>query len=144
MAIFSLVFASKKAAQKSSNAPVFIYAAFQAVHGPLTTDPRDEKIYEEFFERRRNETIYKRTKMLAMVTGLDRAVGRIVETFKKFGKYENTIFAFASDNGGSLTYRANNMPYRKGMKLAREIKWSIWGHPETTKIILFGGLGQYF
>ena len=63
--------------------------------------------------------------MLAMVTGLDRAVGRIVESFKKYGKYENTIFAFASDNGGSLTYRANNAPYRKGMKIEIKIFGSI-------------------
>ncbi|CAG5104560.1 Oidioi.mRNA.OKI2018_I69.chr1.g1336.t1.cds [Oikopleura dioica] len=54
------------AAKKNSNEPLFIFAAFQAVHGPLTTEPEDERIYENLFERNRNETIFKRTKMLAM------------------------------------------------------------------------------
>ena len=69
--------------------------------------------------------------MLAMVTGLDRAIGRIIESFKKYGKYKNTIFAFASDNGGSLTYRANNMPFRSGMRVNSGHLGLIWGQAEV-------------
>jgi arylsulfatase A-like enzyme len=38
----------------------------------------------------------------AMVTRLDREVGRIVELVKKTGQEENTLFVFTSDNGNAL------------------------------------------
>ncbi|MDZ7639931.1 MAG: arylsulfatase [Bryobacterales bacterium] len=38
----------------------------------------------------------------AMVTRLDREVGRVVDLVKKLGQEDNTIFLFTSDNGGAL------------------------------------------
>lgn len=38
----------------------------------------------------------------AMVTRLDREVGRVVDLVKKLGQEDNTLFIFTSDNGGAL------------------------------------------
>lgn len=38
----------------------------------------------------------------AMVTRLDREVGRVMDLVKKLGQEENTLFVFTSDNGGAL------------------------------------------
>lgn len=38
----------------------------------------------------------------AMVTRLDREVGRVVDLVKKLGQEENTLFLFTSDNGGAM------------------------------------------
>jgi arylsulfatase A-like enzyme len=39
----------------------------------------------------------------ALIESVDRSVGRLVETLKKAGQYDNTLFIFASDNGPTTT-----------------------------------------
>ena len=39
--------------------------------------------------------------MLAHVSGMDESVGKIVESYKRHGFWDNTILIFSSDNGGS-------------------------------------------
>ena len=47
---------------------------------------------------------------------MDEAVGRMIRALKSTGEYENTIFAFSSDNGGMSGAQVGNYPY-KGMIL---------------------------
>ena len=49
---------------------------------------------------------------LAMIAWLDKGVGRIVQTLKEQGVYENTLIVFFSDNGGATGMRASNKPLR--------------------------------
>ena len=49
---------------------------------------------------------------LAMIAWLDKGVGRIVQTLKEQGVYENTLIVFFSDNGGATAMRASNKPLR--------------------------------
>lgn len=44
--------------------------------------------------------MYERRLFSAMVTGLDIAIGRVVEALREKGLYDNSIILFSSDNGG--------------------------------------------
>ena len=62
-----------------------------------TLTPVPEKAKEtEFWEwDRRNMEVYA-----AMVTSMDRGIGRLIEQLKASGQYENTLICFMQDNGG--------------------------------------------
>ena len=44
----------------------------------------------------------QRKRLLAMVTAMDDAAGMLVSALKDAGMWENTLFVFFSDNGGSV------------------------------------------
>jgi arylsulfatase A-like enzyme len=49
---------------------------------------------------------------MAMLQHLDDGVGRVVETLKQQGVWENTLTFFLTDNGGAKAMNANNAPLR--------------------------------
>ena len=55
----------------------------------------------------------ERKKYLALITGLDHVIGKIVNKLKETGLYENTFILFSSDNGGDVG-EGNNHPRRGG------------------------------
>ena len=73
--------------------PFFYYLAYNAVHTPLQARMTKE------FDHLPNEPlrIYA-----AMVQSLDQNVGRLLEALRKCGITDNTIVAFASDNGPAM------------------------------------------
>ena len=72
--------------------PLFLYVAFNAVHAPRQVPPRYEEPYGHLEGERRTYA--------GMVAAMDEAVGRIVAAIDETGRRENTLFIFASDNGG--------------------------------------------
>lgn len=60
----------------------------------------------------------------AMIEIMDEGIGKVVETLRKKGMYENTVFLFLSDNGatdeggylGQLMADLSNTPYRSYKK----------------------------
>jgi arylsulfatase A-like enzyme len=66
---------------------------------------------------------------MAMLKHLDIGVGRIVETLKKEGVWENTLLFFLTDNGGSKAMHAINTPLR-GFK-----QWNYEGGIRTPFIV---------
>ena len=80
--------------------PFFFYLAYNAVHTPLQARKTDK------FDHLPNEPlrIYA-----AMVESLDNNIGRVLKTLKDAGVEDNTIIAFASDNGP-----ARGNPHIKG------------------------------
>lgn len=75
------------------NKPFFMYLAYNSPHLPLEPLP----FYENSYSKVKDVT---RRKYCAMVTHLDDSVGRLVDTMKKTGHYEDTLIWFLSDNGG--------------------------------------------
>jgi len=86
--------------------PFFAYLAFNAVHAPLQA-PADEIAKFDTGNPDRNA-------LLAMGKRLDDAIGKIVETLKTEGVWENTLLFFISDNGGPLAQSADNTPLHGG------------------------------
>jgi arylsulfatase A-like enzyme len=72
--------------------PLFLYVAFNAVHDPLQVPEEYKKPYTQFKGLRRTYA--------GMVAALDEMVGKIVAAVDETGGRANTLFIFASDNGG--------------------------------------------
>ena len=92
--------------ERHARQPFFLYLAFNAVHAPLQA-PEEEIA-------RFNTGNSDRNTLLAMGKRLDDAVGRLVQTLRQQGVWENTLLVFISDNGGPLAQTADNTPLRGG------------------------------
>jgi len=75
--------------------PLMLYAAFGAPHLPNEAPEAAIAQYADI------KNPYRRGHA-AMVTELDSAIGRLVETLKSEGMLDNTIIWFMSDNGGLI------------------------------------------
>jgi arylsulfatase A-like enzyme len=104
--------------------PWFLYLAYNAVHTPLEISPRvKDRIPAGVKDPARRG-------YLALLLGLDDAVGRILAHLRESGEDRNTLIIFLSDNGGSglspfLAYNTGvNRPLRgnKGQTLEGGIR----------------------
>ncbi len=94
--------------EKSRNRPFFLYLAYNAVHSPMQAPKKLVANFDHI------EDIHRRI-FAAMLTSLDRSVGRILGRLRKLGLERRTLVFFLSDNGGptkELTSR--NHPLRGG------------------------------
>ena len=91
--------------QSAGDTPFFLFLSYTAPHGPL------QATKEDLQEAGGNP-------YHALIQNMDANIGRFVEDLKSRGKYENTIFWFLSDNGGTVG-QASNYPLngKKGIKL---------------------------
>lgn len=92
-----------------SDKPFLLYAAFNAPHYPMQAPERLRRMYADLPP---NRAIYA-----AMVTGMDEAIGKILDAVRQRGLLADTLVFFASDNGATIEMRANgsggsNAPYR--------------------------------
>ena len=97
--------------KRNKEHPFFLHVAYNALHTPLQAHIED-------VERHHQHTSDPARKiLLAMLDYLDEGVGKIIDTLKAEGLYENTLIFFLTDNGGSsLATHADNAPLR-GEKL---------------------------
>ena len=95
--------------RKNKNRPFFLYASFNAVHGPLQAPEKEIAAAPKNPDR-------KRRIMSAMLTSMDKNIGRILKAIKQCGLESDTLVIFWSDNGGKPPgNRSLNTPLR-GMK----------------------------
>ena len=47
-----------------------------------------------------------------MVTNMDAAIGQVVDIYKKYDFWKDTVLVFSSDNGGKTSNGASNYPLR--------------------------------
>lgn len=81
--------------KRNKDHPWFLYLAFNAVHTPLEIDPRlKERVPADVKDQARRG-------YLALLLGLDDAIGRILTHLQESGMAEDTLVIFVSDNGGS-------------------------------------------
>lgn len=96
------------------NGPFFMYLAYNAPHTPLAAKEEDMKLYAKdlnsLSKKEKQIVTYK-----AMVTCLDRGIGRVVDELEKQGLMDNTLLVFFSDNGANLSVKgASSAPLRAG------------------------------
>lgn len=88
--------------------PFFLYLAFNAVHSPL----QSTEDYSASFPNLKG----KRKTFAGMLTGMDKAVGRVLETLKERKLEENTVIFFLSDNGGPTPQTTSKNGPLRGFK----------------------------
>jgi arylsulfatase A-like enzyme len=85
--------------------PLFLYVAFNAPHRPLQAPEEEIDAYADIgYSQRRT--------FAAMVTVMDREVGRIVDALEERGMTRDTLLLFVSDNGGAPPVGGSNAPLR--------------------------------
>jgi arylsulfatase A-like enzyme len=84
--------------------PFFVYLPFNAVHFPLQAPDADINKFDSGSPER---DIY-----LAMLHRMDEGIGRVIQTLKDEGVYDNTLIFYFSDNGGAKNNKADNLPFR--------------------------------
>jgi arylsulfatase A-like enzyme len=88
--------------------PFYVHLAYNAVHAPAQA-PADDiaRIRRQFPDLAESRVV-----LMAMLHHLDLGVGRVVDTLKETGTWENTLLFFLTDNGGSRAMNAINTPLR--------------------------------
>jgi len=94
--------------RKHKARPFYVHLAYNAVHAPAQAPAEDIARYRKQFP----DLPESRVVLMAMLHHLDLGVGRVVDTLKQEGVWENTLLFFLTDNGGSKAMSANNAPLR--------------------------------
>ena len=95
--------------ENQGDEPLFIYLAYNAVHGPLR-DPAPEVYSSRFKTDNSRLNIF-----YSYLYALDQGVNSILEALKKTGRIDNTLIMFVSDNGspgGKPFPLPGNSPFR--------------------------------
>lgn len=94
--------------QHDPSKPLFLYVAYNSPHGPVDCPAQYSQPYANLGPTR---SVYA-----GMISQMDEGIGRIVAAVEKAGMRENTLFVFASDNGGLIAKdnNARNTPFRAG------------------------------
>ena len=93
------------------NKPFFLYMSHYAVHAPFKADKR---FIQKYRDRGMSEI---EAEYAAIVEGMDKSLGDLMELVREKGIADNTIFIFMSDNGGysvGTRHEGANAPLRGG------------------------------
>lgn len=115
----------KKAVEE--NLPFYLYMSHYAVHTPIEDDKRfSDKYRGKYDEQLKTELGEKEAKYAALVEGMDKSLGDILDYVQSNPKLaQNTIILFMSDNGGqALGYCREGVPNRDPNYPARAGKGS--------------------
>ena len=100
--------------------PFFLYMSHYAVHVPYAQDSR---FYQKYVDAGLNET---EAMYAAMVEGMDKSLGDILDNVERHGLSDDTIVLFMSDNGGLSAHgrggkpNTHNKPLSSGKGSAHE------------------------
>lgn len=86
--------------------PLFLYLAFQAVHGPVQVPKHFAALYSRNSEWKKNRQVYA-----GMLTAADEAIQQVLDALKLKGLWNNTLVIFTTDNGGPKS-TTSNFPLR--------------------------------
>lgn len=118
----------------NKESPFFLFVAYNAPHTPLQAKEEDLLLYgfdksKPLYEKGRGHGNTKRQTYSAMVTNMDRGIGKILQTLKDLGIEDNTLVLFHSDNGAGAGASSGELRGRKyqewegGVRAPAVIKW---------------------
>ena len=97
---------------RNSNKPFFLYLSHYAVHVPYDKDIR---FYQQYIDAGLTDT---EAKYAALVEGMDKSLGDIMNYLEKNGLDKDTYILFTSDNGGlSLKGSRSGEPHTQNLPL---------------------------
>jgi arylsulfatase A-like enzyme len=82
---------------KKYGQPFFLYMAHYAIHVPIN---RDMRFYQKYRDKGMSE---KEAAYAALIEGMDKSLGEIMDWLENNKMVDNTIVLFMSDNGGYCT-----------------------------------------
>jgi arylsulfatase A-like enzyme len=92
--------------EREQDQPYFLLLTFNAVHNPLQPDAEHLARFEKISDP-------KRRGYAGLLSGLDDAVGQVLQAVRESGEEENTLISFISDNGGPQQHNgSSNAPLR--------------------------------
>ena len=102
--------------QQAAPKPLFMYLAWQCMHGPLEAPPAYILPVENDAPPKPGQHGGPRATMNAMGAILDEGVRNVTRALKQAGMWKNTLLIVSSDNGGWLqrNFGGNNYPLRGG------------------------------
>lgn len=126
---------------KKYNQPFFLYMAHYAIHIPIDKDMR---FYQKYINKGLTE---HEASYAALIEGMDKSLGDLMNWLEVNGEAENTILIFMSDNGGlscesqwrdgplhSQNYPLNSgkgSAYEGGIREPMIVKWPGTVQPDT-------------
>lgn len=93
---------------RDSGKPFYLYMAHYAVHIPFCPDSRYIDNYPDLDVTERQYA--------AMIEGMDKSLGDIMDYLERTGQMDNTVIIFMSDNGGLDFYSRGQMPPAVGSR----------------------------
>jgi arylsulfatase len=123
--------------RRHKDRPFFLYLPFIIAHAALQVPDDslaeyrgkwDDPPYDGFTNGRRNYQPHPapRAAYAAMVTRLDRTVGRVLDLLKALGLDDNTIVMFSSDNGPASRYGGHDSPFFRSAGPFRGFKGDVY------------------
>lgn len=112
---------------RGAKRPFFLELCYHAVHGPLRP-----KAPDKYFSRFPSAS-YELTNFYAHVNAVDEGIRALRAELERKGEWENTLFMFCGDNGGSISLASplpGNAPVHghKGMYLQGGIRVPMMAH----------------
>ena len=119
-------------ARTKPSTPLFLYLAFQGVHGPPQVPPEYKQPYQDTISDGMRRTF------AGMLTCVDKGIQNVTSALDDTGMLTSTLIVVTSDNGGPTTTSdavgARNWPLRGG-------KHSLWnGGVRATALIAGAGI----
>ena len=94
----------------ASEAPFFLYLAYNAPHTPI----QPPESWLQRVREREPGLDEDRARLVALIEHMDDGIGQVLEAIETNGYADNTLVVFTSDNGGQLDVGADNGPLRDG------------------------------
>lgn len=92
--------------KRDPNKPFFLYMSHYAVHVPIA---KDKRFYQRYIDQGLDE---KEAAYAALIEGMDKSLGDLMDYLEKKNLDKNTIILFMSDNGGlSATNALGGTPH---------------------------------